>query len=163
MSIVPEYKEITKDDLELLQPLILPDIYDELTEQDDISTEYICLSAWFEDIPVGAIITDLEDSGDLSLLSIWTAPAYRRMGIASALRDKMTEVAVNLYDWDDGQFGDDVILKTMYSLRDEFRKPFEAWLQKNDFTEFCILKEADGEKPEICSATAEIHFMRYSG
>ena len=28
---------------------------------------------------------DPEGSGDLNLLSVWTAPEYRRMGIASAL------------------------------------------------------------------------------
>ncbi len=39
MSMIPEYKEITKSDLKLFEPLILPDIYDELTEQEEINTE----------------------------------------------------------------------------------------------------------------------------
>ena len=51
----------------------------------------------------------------------------------------------------------------MYSLTDTYREPFEKWLEANDFTEFCILKEAEGYKPEICSAWAEIHFYRYDG
>ena len=44
-------------------------------------------------------------------LSVWTKPEYRRMGVASALKDQMTFVAVNLYDWEDAQYGDDVLLK----------------------------------------------------
>lgn len=99
----------------------------------------------------------------MNLLSIWTDPVYRRIGTATALRDKMTEVAVALYDWDDGQYGDDVLLKTMYCLRDEYREPFEKWLEKNDFTDFGIINEATDTTPEICSATAEIHFYRYGG
>ncbi len=161
MSMFPEYKEILKADLELYKSLILPDIYEELAEQDDISAEYICLSSWLGDKPVGALIADLEDNGDINLLSIWTTPEYRRKGIASGLRDKMTQIAVSLYNWDDAQYGDDVLLKTMYCLRDEYRKPFEEWLIKNDFTDFYIMNYADGDRPEICSATAEIHFMRF--
>ncbi len=158
-----EYREITKEDLDNYKTLMLPMIYEELSEQEDINSEYICIASWLNDEPAGAIITELEGNGDINLLSIWTAQKYRRMGIASALKDKMTEVAVNLYDWEEGQYGDDIILKTMYSLGDEYRKPFESWLEKNDFTDFCILKNAEGNNPEIKSATAEIHFMRFTG
>ena len=56
--------------------------------------------------------------------------------------------------------GDDILLKTMYCLREEYRKPFEEWLVQNDFTDFGILKQADGTSPEIRSATAEIHIFR---
>ena len=38
MSRIPEYREIMKEDLERLKPLILPDIYEELQEQDEIGT-----------------------------------------------------------------------------------------------------------------------------
>lgn len=163
MSMIPEYREITKNELELYRMLILPDIYEELNEQDEINTEYICLSSWLGDTPVGALIADLEGDGNINLLSVWTAPSYRRMGIASALRDKMTEVAVELYDWEEGQYGDDVLLKTLYSLREEYKKPFEEWLMKNDFTDFAIIREADDGKPAVCAATAEIHFFRTIG
>ena len=159
----PEYIEITKEELEKYRLLILPMIYDELSEQEEINTEYICIASVLNDEPAGVIITELEENGNMNLLSIWTAQKYRRMGIASALRDKMTEVAVNLYDWDESQYGDDIILKTMYSLSDNYREIFEAWLEKNDFTDFCILKDKEDDKPEIKSATAEIHFMRFVG
>ena len=160
--MVPIYKEIKKDELESYRGLILPMVYEELREQEEIDTEYICIASWLNGTPVGAVIADLEGSGDLNLLSIWTDQAYRRMGIASALRDKMTEVAAGLFDWEEGQYGDDVLLKTMYSLPDKYREPFEGWLRANDFTDFAILKDADGDKPEIRAASAEIHFFRYS-
>ena len=54
-------------------------------------------------------------------------------------------------------------MKTMYSLSDNYREIFEAWLEKNDFTDFCILKDKEDDKPEIKSATVEIHFMRFVG
>ena len=45
----------------------------------------------------------------------------------------------------------------------EIRKPFEEWLMKNDFTEFGIVREEEGDRPEICTAVADIHFFRTSG
>ena len=158
--MIPEYKEITKEDLEIYQSLILPMVYKELTEQEELDAEYICISSWLDGKPVGALVADLEENGDINLLSVWTVPDYRRMGIASALLDKMTLIAVNIYEWEDNQYGDDVILKTMYSLSDKYREVFEAWLMENDFSDFCILSEADDDKPEIRSATAEVHFYR---
>lgn len=164
MSMLPEYKEITKDDLENLRMLILPDIYEELMEQEEIiNTEYICLSSWMGDTPAGVLIADLEGDGNINLLSIWTDPVYRRIGIASALKDKMTEVALELYDWEEDQYGDDILLKTMYCLGDDYKKPFVQWLEKNDFTDFAMLKEADDRTPEVCLASAEIHFFKYVG
>jgi GNAT superfamily N-acetyltransferase len=163
MSILPEYKQITKNELEQFKPLILPDIYEELSEQEDIDTQYICISSWLSDIPAGAIIIDPEGSGDLNLLSVWTVPEYRHMGIASALLDKAVQVAAALFDYEEGQYGDDITLKTMYCLSDEYRKPFEEWLMKNDFTEFGILKPSGDGRPEICSASSDIHFFRTTG
>ena len=161
--MIPEYKEITKEELKKYKDLILPMVYEELCEQERIDTEYICIASLLDGKAVGAIVADLEGSGDINLLSIWTDQKYRRMGIASALRDKMTEVAVALYDWEEGQYGDDVLLKTMYSLPDKYREPFEAWLRANDFTDFSIMNEAAEEQPEICAATAEIHFFKLVG
>ncbi len=76
--------------------------------------------------------------------------------------DQPLQVAVSLYDWEVGQYGDDILVKTMYSLSDRYREPFEEWLKANDFTDFCVLSEENSEKgqPEICSATAEVHFFR---
>ena len=161
--MIPEYKEIKKDELEMYRHLILPMVYDELMQQENINTDYICIASWLGGEPVGVIIVDLEGNGDLNLLSIWTDQRYRRMGVASALKDKMTFVAVNLYDWDDAQYGDNVFLRTMYCLADEYREPFEGWLMANDFTDFGILSKGAIDSPEKCCATAEINFMRFTG
>ena len=158
--MILEYKEITKEELKNYRELILPMVYEELEAQEDISTEYICIAAVLDDEPVGAIVADLEGNGDINLLSIWTDQEYRRYGIASALREKMTEVAVNLYDWEEDQFGDDIDLRTMYCLKNGYREDFEAWLRANDFTDFCILRPSEGDKPQICSAISEVHFYR---
>ena len=154
------YKEITKEELKNYKDLILPMVYEELSEQEDIETEYICLSTLSDDKPIAALIAEPEGNGDINLLSIWTDQGYRNIGVASELLDKMLEVALNLYDWDEGQYGDDIVLKTMYCLSDKYRTVFEEWLKKKNFTDFCILKNADDGVPEVCSATAEIHFYR---
>ena len=155
-----EYREITKEVLEEYRELILPMVYKELEEQDDINSEYICIATWLDGEPVGALISELEGSGDINLLSIWTAQEYRQLGIASALLDKMLEVASELYDWEEGQYGDDVVLKTMYCLKDKYRAIFEEWLKANDFTDFLITHDTQDDTPQICSATAEVHFYR---
>ena len=155
-----EFVQVTAGDLEKYRMLILPAIYDELSASESIETEYICIAAQDGDEPVGVIITDMEDSGDLNLLSIWTDPGCRRQGVASALLKKMTYVALKLFDWEEMQYGEDILIKAMYSLSDNYREPFESWLRKNDFTDFAILDEADGDKPAICGATAEVHFYR---
>ena len=155
-----EFVQVTAGDLEKYRMLILPAIYDELSASESMETEYICIAAQDGDEPVGVIVTDMEDNGDLNLLSIWTDQRCRRQGVATALLKKMTYVAFRLYDWDDTQYGDDIIIKAMYSLSDNFREPFEAWLKKNDFTDFAIMDEGEGDKPAICGATAEVHFYR---
>ncbi len=155
----PEYREITKEDLKTYESLMLPMVYEELNEQDEIN-DYICIASWLNNEPAGVLIAELEESGDINLLSIWTEPKYRRMGVASALHEKMNTVAVNLYDWEEGQYGDDILIKTMYCLSPKYREVFEAWLEANDYTDFCILRDESPDTPEICSATAEVHFFR---
>lgn len=161
--MIPEYKEITKASLEKYRSLILPMIYEELTQQEELSTDYICIASWLNKEPVGVIIVDLEGNGDMNLLSIWTDQRYRRMGVASALLEKMYFVAVNLFDWEESQYGDEVHLKTMYSLSDKYRTPFEEWLKANDFTDFSILSQSKDGQPEKCGASAEINFYKLNG
>ena len=155
-----EYIEITKETLSDYEDLILPAICEELSAQEHMNEEYMCVAACTDGLPVAVGIMDFEDAGDLNLLSVRTDLRFRNMGLASALLHKMIEVACNLYDWEENQFGDDVVLKTMYCLAQEYREPFEAWLRKNDFTDFAVLKAPEGDLPEVCAATAEIHFYR---
>ena len=155
-----DYKEITKGDLDTYKDLILPMIYEELSHEEKPEENYICLAACVDDIPAGAIVTLMNNDGSLTLLSIWTDQRYRRQGIASGLLQKMTYVAYRLYDWEMSQYGDDVQLRAMYRLSERYKKPLEAWLMKNDFTDFAITQEGDEENPSTCVAMAEIHFFR---
>ncbi len=155
------YKQITEKDLSEYEAFMLPMIYEELLQQSCIEENYIALAAIEEDTSLGVVIAEPEDGGDINLLSIWTAMDRRREGIASGLLQKMTEVARALYKWDDGQYGDDITLKTMYCLDDRYRKIYEAWLEKNGFTDFMVMRDETGDRPDICGATAEIHFYRW--
>ena len=127
------YKQITEKELSKYESLMLPMIYEELEQQASIEEEYIAIAAEEEDEPLGVLVAEFEDSGDINLLSIWTTQDRRREGIASGLFDKMAEIARALYEWDDGQYGDDINVKTMYCLDDRYREIFEAWLEKKSF------------------------------
>ena len=155
------YKQITEKNLSEYEAFMLPMIYEELLQQSCIEENYIALAAIDEDTSLGVVIAEPEDGGDINLLSIWTAMDRRREGIASGLLQKMTEVARALYKWDDGQYGDDITLKTMYCLEDRYRKIYEAWLEKNGFTDFMVMRDETEDRPDICGATAEIHFYRW--
>ena len=155
------YSQITEKNLEEYEPLILPMVVEELKQQGNFEENYLALAADDKDGAVGALVAELEDNGDISLLSVWTDEEHRREGIASGLLQKMTEVARALYDWEDSQYGDDILLKVMYCLEDEYREVFEEWLRKNDFTDFLVMRDKSQNRPEICGATAEIHFFRY--
>ncbi len=155
------YKQITQKDLSEYESLMLPMIYEELSQQSGIEENYFALAAVEKDKILGVLVAEPEDSGDINLLSIWTAKDRRREGIASGLLEKMTEVARSLYEWDDGQYGDDITLKTMYCLDDRYREIYEAWLEKNNFSDFLVMRDATKDRPDICGATADIHFYRW--
>ena len=154
------YEQITEKDISKYKDLILPMVYEELLLQENIEENYLALAATDGDTALGALVAEWEEDGDITLLSIWTSKDHRREGVASGLIKKMTEVALALYDWEGGQYGDDITIKTMYCLEDQYREVFEAWLEKNDFTDFVILREGTSDRPEICGATAEVHFFR---
>lgn len=156
-----KFRQITGKELEQFRALILPMVYEELAAQEDMETQYMAIGAWIGKKSVGAIVIDPEDNGDLNLLSIWVDQDCRREGIATMLLRKILYVAYRLYQWEEAQYGDDICLKTMYCLADQYREPFEQWLQKNDFTDFGILRESRLGQPDICSAMAEIHIYRY--
>ncbi|MBQ7613853.1 MAG: GNAT family N-acetyltransferase [Butyrivibrio sp.] len=154
------YEQITEKDISKYKDLIIPMVYEELLLQENIEENYLALAATDGDTALGALVAEWEEDGDITLLSIWTSKDHRRDGVASGLIKKMTEVALALYDWEGGQYGDDITIKTMYCLEDQYREVFEAWLEKNDFTDYIILREGTAERPEICGATAEVHFFR---
>ena len=157
---------ITKENIENYRQLIIPMVYDELLENlpDDKDGElyYLCLGT-----AVSAVVMELEDFGDLNLLSIFTLPGYRRKGYATAILQKAVMMARQLYQWDEGEEDDDVVLKTLFRLPEDMEEDFAAFLAANGFTDFLLLEDADdpatepgedGEKLNIWSAFGEIHF-----
>ncbi len=155
------FKDIKNDDLSVYEDLMVPMVYEELSRAESIETEYLALSAWLDDKPACVIVADPEDSGDINILSVWTDQKYRRRGVASDLFDKLMELVSALYNWDELEYGDDIEIRTMYCLDDAFRKPYEGWLEAKGFSDFSVLREAEGDRPAICGAAAEMHLFRF--
>lgn len=159
-----EIEVITKEKLKDYEHLMLSYIYEELESyEDDLDCEYICLAATVpnEDsiiIPVSVLVCLMEPFGDIAVLSIYTLPAYRRLGYASALLDKAVFVARRLFIFDEGEDEEDIDLKAIYRLRQELREPFEAFLKKNHFVDFILLDEEDD--PQVWAAMAEYRFYK---
>ncbi len=154
-------KALEREDLEPCEMLILPMIVEELKQSKDWEEDgYINLVGYEDQTPLGVLIAEADPQGDLTLLSIWTDPECRRQGVATKLLQAMTQVALQLYQWEEHQYGDDVLLRVMYCLENKHLEVFEAWLRKNDFTDFYILDDDADDRPAIRSADAEIHFFR---
>ena len=180
-----QIKLITKKNIEQYRQLIIPLIYDELLEDlpDDENDElfYLCLACHADpdemsaeenaeadsDAAVAAVVVEMEDFGDLNLLSIFTLPEYRRKGYATAILQKAVMMARELYQFDEGEEDDDIVLKTLFRLPKEMEEDFAAFLAANGFTDFLLLEDADdpetepgedGEVLNIWSAYGEIHF-----
>lgn len=155
---------ISKEKLADYKHLMLSYIYEELESyDDDLDCEYICLAAMVpnEDgiiIPVSVLICLMEPFGDIAVLSIYTLPAYRRMGYASELLDKAVFIARRLFIFEDGEDEEDINLKAIYRLRPEFQEVFEAFLKKNHFVDFILLDEEDD--PQVWAAMAEYNFYK---
>ena len=155
---------ITKEKLKDYKHLMLDYIYEELdTYEDDLDCEYICLAAIVpnEDgiiIPVSVLICLMEPFGDIAVLSVYTLPAYRRQGYASALMDKAVFIARRLFIFQEDEDEEDINFKAIYRLRPELQEPFEEFLKTNHFVDFVLLDEDDD--PQVWAAMAEYHFYK---
>ncbi|MBQ6505517.1 MAG: GNAT family N-acetyltransferase [Flexilinea sp.] len=158
------FEAIEKKELSKYRELILPYIYDELSDSaGELDENYICLAGCVENedgilIPVSALVMLMETNGDLALLSIYTLPERRRQGIASELLEKAIFIGRQLYIFDEGENEEFINLKAIYRLSEKFRTPFEEFLKKNNFTDFYLLDEQDG--PQVWAAIEEIQFYR---
>ncbi len=165
---------IMPDKLEDYEHLILPVVYEELTERQQNSKEEgeegeedicFCLAAFEEpddpqegsDKPVSALVAELEYIGDINILSLFTLPEYRRKGYAQALVKKAVETARALFQWEDGEKEDEVILKTLYRLPPKMEEDYEGFLKAVGFTDFVLLDE---DKLKVWSAHASLRFYR---
>ena len=143
------------------QDVILPVIYEELAEwPGELLEGYFCIGVKAGRTPVGALIAEHEDiDGDLTIISLYVLPEYRRQGIGSRLIRSMTDVARALYQPLPHEYGTDIYVKTVYSLPVDMLSIWESFLKKNDFTDYYILQQESDNQPEIRGAAAEVHFM----
>ncbi len=153
-------REITRRNMEKYRELILPSVYEELSGVKTLCEEYFCLGLDNGSSPASALIADMEDNGDLNLLSVYTDLPMRRSGYGKRLFDSLCRLAASLYEWDRGQRGDIITIKTTYCLFDEFRIPFEEWLRSVGFDRFYVI---DGEEydsdTKVRAATAQLYIF----
>ena len=180
---------IKRGELADFEQLILPVVYEELSDfSEDMGEIYLCLASFEEPQKAGsqcdplkpdtaggsdadasheqltggravsALIMELEDTGDLNILSLYTFERYRRKGHASALLKKAVEAARELFSWDEGEITEEVILKTLYRLPENMEEIYEAFLIKNGFTDFVLLDVINEMK--VWSAYRQLLFFR---
>ena len=153
--------QIQKNTLPVYENVILPVIYEELADwKEELLEGYFCIGVKDGRKPVGALIAEHEDElGDLTILSLYVLPDYRRQGIGSRLLQTLTDVAYALYEPLPGEYGADIFLKTVYSLPDDMRLVWESFLKKHDFTDYYVFEPRTEDHEEIRGASAEVHFF----
>ncbi|MBQ9503949.1 MAG: GNAT family N-acetyltransferase [Lachnospiraceae bacterium] len=154
---------IGKTELDKLKKLILPMVYEELEDnwvqagpEGDI---YLCLAAFDDDgTAAAALVIELEITGDMNVLSIYTLPGYRRRGLGRELLKRAVIACRQLFIWEEGETEEQVVLKALYRLPKEADIVFEAFLKAAGFTDFVLLDTVD-ELP-VYSAFAQIRFFK---
>jgi len=153
---LPEYRD-----------LILPHVYEELSSfQEDLDTKYICLAVSQGERPAAALIAQMEETGDIGILSVYTLPEHRRKGLASALMEKTVQIARALFQWEEGETVEYVAIKSIYRLPEDLEKVYRAFLEANHFTEFVLLRGAeedpgeDGDALDVWCGFAEARFWK---
>ncbi|WP_026528452.1 GNAT family N-acetyltransferase [Butyrivibrio sp. VCD2006] len=174
-------ESITRENLDDYKGMILPYIYDEFTGNGaELDTEFMGLSAVLDESDEGyddamkatgsvacasVLVVQPEAEGDLNIVSIFTLPALRRRGYASALMDKALFIARKMFIWDEEENESLILFKTLYRIPDDIREVYEEFLMKNNFTDFIQVETADnipddGLCLDVWSASAEVKFYR---
>ena len=153
------YTRISRRTLKSWKEVIIPYTYEELlTEKEAFDEDYICIGVKDADGPVGALVAHIEQLvGDVQILSIYVEPDKRRRGAGSGMIKRLYNVMAQTYVWQQGEYGTDVHVKTMYALPAEMCKNYEAFLKANRFTQFYIFEKARGRKPSLRGADAKLH------
>lgn len=157
---------IGKTELDKFKKLILPMVYEELEDnwvpagpEGDI---YLCLAAFDDDgTAAAALVIELEITGDMNVLSIYTLPGYRRRGFGRELLKRAVITCRQLFIWEEGETEEQVVLKALYRLPKEADMVFETFLKSAGFTDFVLLDTVDGLP--VYSAFEEIRFFRENG
>lgn len=155
------YYQINKKTMPVYRDVILPVIYEELSVwQGELLEGYFCIGVKVGRTPVGALIAEHEDdTGDMTIISLYVLPDYRRQGIGSMLLKKMTEIAYALFQPLPEEYGIDIWIKTVYCLPQEMQVVWESFLKKNDFTDYYQLEPETDQHKEIWGAAAKLHFF----
>lgn len=126
------YQSICSADRKLFEQLILPSVYEELPkETEPIEEGYLCIGAFVDGQPAAAVVVYLEPYGDLDLRSLFVRTRYRRRGIASALTNRVVQVAVAAFQFEEPE--EVISFKTMYALPPHLKAPWEAFLRADGF------------------------------
>lgn len=126
------YQSICSADRKSFEPLILPSVYEELPKDTEpIEEGYLCIGALVDGQPVAAVVVYLEPYGDLDLRSLFVRTRYRRRGIASALTNRVVQVAVAAFQYEEPE--EVLSFKTMYALPPHLKAPWEAFLRADGF------------------------------
>lgn len=126
------YQSICLADRTAFEPLILPSVYEELPkETEPIEEGYLCIGAFVDGQPAAAIVVYLEPYGDLDLRSLFVCTQYRRRGIASALMNRVVQVAVAAFQFEEPE--EIISFKMMYALPPHLKAPWEAFLRADGF------------------------------
>lgn len=140
------YQSICSADLMLFETLILPSVYEELPKDTEpIEEGYLCIGALVDEQPVAAVVVYLEPYGDLDLRSLFVLTQYRRRGIASALTNRVVQVAVAAFPFEEPE--EVISFKMMYALPPHLKAPWEAFLRADGF----YIPDAVGKTYELDS------------
>lgn len=155
------YTRISMRTLSKWKDVIIPYTYEELLkDKEAFDEDYICIGVKDSEGPAGALIAHIEQHvGDVQILSIYMLPQKRRKGAGSGLISRLFNLMASAYGWEEGEYGTDVYVKTMYALPAELYKVYEAFLKANSFTQFYIFEKAKGRKPSLRGADARLHLI----
>ena len=147
---------IRPQELDRVSRLLLPHVYEKIKTAGE-ETDVIVLAL----IPlrskiVSVLAAELEPTGDIGILSIYTLADHRRQGYASRLIGELLHISLGCFQWEE-EPEEDIVLKTIYRLPEDMEQVYRFFLEKNHFTDFVILDGASD--PKVFCAFVELKFF----
>lgn len=131
---------IEEDNLPDYEGVILSDIYEILTEaarEEPLAESYLCIGAKHDGDAVAALILEMEEeTGDLTILSLYVSQAYRRLGIGTQLIHQALNIASESFVFLDGEEEELVQMKSNSLLPEDIHEVWHAFLEAVGFTDF---------------------------
>lgn len=126
-----DYQILVKENIQDFYPYLFPQmriIFEENGEiKEHINSLYIGASVQGE--AVGAISAELEDEGNIEILSLFIKEEWKRRGIGSGLVDALLRVARKSFIWQEEMEQAHVDIKSHYVMQRREIKIWEAFLQ----------------------------------